>query len=112
MATFQQVAVKFSRTGCSIIGAQGILQASVGLDRDQEEAGGGKRKDGLMGLRGHHGILAQDRQCLAPRDTLGSSTPQDSCIPGSGWDEACRRPKLSRRWRSERSQAGRGQTWM
>lgn len=112
MATFQQVAVKFSRTGCSILGAQGILQARVGLDRDQEEAGGGRRKDGLTELRGHRSILAQDQQCLAPRDTLGSSTPQGSCIPGSGWDEACRRPKLSRRWRSEGSQVGRGQTWM
>lgn len=112
MTTFQQVALKFSRTGCSILGAQGILAASVGLDWDQEEADGGRRKDGLTGLRGHHGILAQDRQCLAPRDTLGSSTPQGGCIPGSGWDEACRRPKLFRRWRSERSQVGRGQTWM
>ena len=84
----------------------------LALTLDQEEAGGGRKKDGLTGLRGHHSILAQDRQCLAPRDTLGSSTPRGSCIPGCGWDEACRRPKLSRRWRSERSQVGRGQTWM
>ena len=110
--TFQQVAVTFSRKGCSCLGAQGILQASVGLDPDQEEAGGGRKKDGLTGLRGHHSVPAQDRQWLAPRDTLGRSTPQGSCIPACGWDEACRRPRLSRRWRSERSQVGRGQTWM
>lgn len=56
--TFQQVAVTFSRKGCSFLGAQGFLQASVGLDPDQEEAGGGRKKDGLTGLRGHHSVLA------------------------------------------------------
>lgn len=90
MTIFQQLAVKFSRKGCCFLSAQGITQASVGLDCDEEEAGGGRKKAGLLVLRGHHSILRQGRQYQASRDPLGSSIPQDSCIPGSGWDEACR----------------------
>lgn len=87
MTIFQQLAVKFSRKGYCFLSAQGITQASVGLDCDEEEASGGRKKAGLLVLRGHHSILGQYQ---AFRDPLGSSTPQDSCIPGSGWDEACR----------------------
>lgn len=65
-----------------------------------------------MMLRGHHSISGQGRQCLVSRDTVGSITPQGSCIPGSGWDEACRWPKQSREWRAERSRSGREQIWM
>lgn len=43
----------------------------LALTLDQEEAGGGRKKDGLTGLRGHHSILAQDRQCLAPGTPWG-----------------------------------------
>lgn len=65
-----------------------------------------------MMLRGHRSIPEQGRQCPVSRDTLGSFTPQGSCIPGSGWDEACRWPKQSWEWRAERSRSGREQIWM
>lgn len=87
MTIFQQLAVKFSRKGSCFLSAQGITLAGVGLDCDEEEAGGGRKTAGLLVLRGHHIILGQYQASRAP---LGSSTPQDSCIPGSGWDEACR----------------------
>lgn len=49
----------------------------------------GKRQVGSeKKLGGQH--PGTDRQCLASGVTLGSSTPQSSCIPGSGWDEAYR----------------------
>lgn len=79
ISTLQQLSSRWqsrSQERVLFLGAQGFLQASVGLDPDQEEAGGGRKKDGLTGLRGHHSVLAQD-QSIWPQGHPGAFPPQE-----------------------------------
>lgn len=90
MTIFQWLVVRFSRKGCYFLSTQSAAWASVDLDCDQEGKGGRTRGVGSMRPRSHHSIPEQDRQCLPSKIILRNSTPQGSCIPGSGWDEVCR----------------------